>query len=62
MFKGEKAPNNPWKANSLEWSIPSPPPHGNFKTLPTVSRGPYEYSAPGRDLDYWPQNEPPEKS
>jgi cytochrome c oxidase subunit 1 len=62
MFKGEKAPNNPWKANSLEWSIPSPPPHGNFKTLPTVYRGPYEYSAPGRDLDYWPQNEPPEES
>ena len=62
MFKGKKAPNNPWKANSLEWSIPSPPPHGNFQTLPTVYRGPYEYSVPGRDSDYWPQNEPPGKS
>ena len=59
MFKGEKAPNNPWNANTLEWSIPSPPPHGNFKTLPTVYRGAYEYSVPGRELDYWPQNEVP---
>ena len=62
MFKGEKAPNNPWKANTLEWSISSPPPHGNFKTLPTVYRGAYEYSVPGREKDYWPQNEPPEES
>ncbi len=60
MFKGERAPNNPWNANTLEWTIPSPPPHGNFKTLPTVYRGAYEYSVPGRELDYWPQNEPPE--
>ena len=62
MFKGKKAPNNPWEANSLEWTIASPPPHGNFKTLPTVYRGPYEYSVPGRDTDFWPQNEPPEKN
>ena len=60
MFKGEKAPNNPWNANTLEWSIPSPPPHGNFKSFPTVYRGAYEYSVPGREMDYWPQNEPPE--
>ena len=26
--------------------------------LPTVYRGPYEYSVPGRDEDYWPQNVP----
>jgi cytochrome c oxidase subunit 1 len=57
MFKGEKAPANPWRANTLEWSAPSPPPHGNFAELPTVYRGPYEYSVPGRD-DYWPQDEP----
>jgi cytochrome c oxidase subunit 1 len=57
---GKKAPANPWNANSLEWTLPSPPPHGNFATMPTVYRGPYEYSAPGRELDYWPQNEPPE--
>ena len=62
MLKGEKAPNNPWNANTLEWSIPSPPPHGNFKTLPTVYRGAYEYSVPGREMDYWPQNERPEEN
>ena len=28
--------------------------------MPTVYRGPYEYSALGRELDYWPQNEPPD--
>jgi len=63
MFRGEKAPENPWKANSLEWQTPSPPPHGNFPNgLPTVYRGPYEYSVPGRDEDYWPQNAPPEQA
>jgi cytochrome c oxidase subunit 1 len=58
LFKGEKAGNNPWKANTLEWTVPSPPPHGNFAEMPTVYRGPYEYSTPGRDEDYWPQNLP----
>jgi cytochrome c oxidase subunit I len=48
---------NPWQANSLEWVAPSPPPHGNFETIPTVYRGPYEYSVPGREKDWYPQNE-----
>jgi len=25
--------------------------------MPTVYRGPYEYATPGRDTDYWPQDE-----
>ncbi|MCB9679401.1 MAG: cbb3-type cytochrome c oxidase subunit I [Alphaproteobacteria bacterium] len=58
MWFGEKASANPWKANTLEWTVPSPPPHGNFSEFPTVYRGPYEYSAPGRDTDFWPQHEP----
>ena len=58
MFKGPVAEKNPWKANTLEWTADSPPPHGNWAELPTVYRGPYEYSVPGRDEDYWPQNEP----
>jgi len=63
MFSGEKAAENPWKANSLEWQTPSPPPHGNFPNgLPTVYRGPYEYSVEGREEDYWPQNAPPEQA
>ncbi len=58
MKTGKVAGNNPWKANTLDWAAPSPPPHGNFAELPTVYRGPYEYSVPGRDEDYWPQNAP----
>ena len=42
----------------LEWSADSPPPHGNWPELPRVYRGPYEYSVPGREQDYWPQNAP----
>ena len=57
MFRGERAGKNPWKANTLEWTAESPPPHGNWPELPHVYRGPYEYGTPGRELDYWPQNE-----
>ncbi len=63
LFKGAKAPANPWEANTLEWQAPSPPPHGNFpQGLPTVYRGPYEYSHPDRKDDYWPQTEPAQQS
>jgi cytochrome c oxidase subunit 1 len=57
LISGKKAGANPWKANTLEWLAPSPPPHGNFEVFPEVYRGPYEYSVPGRAQDYWPQNE-----
>jgi len=58
MMSGPVAGNNPWNSNTLDWQCPSPPPHGNFAELPTVYRGPYEYSVPGRESDFWPQNEP----
>ena len=46
--RGKKAPDNPWQATTLEWVIPSPPPHDNFGDVdPVVYRGPYEYSVPG---------------
>jgi len=53
MFKGVKASENPWEATTLEWTVPSPPPHDNFggKT-PVVHHGPYEYSVPGAPKDY----------
>ncbi|MGD0745566.1 MAG: cbb3-type cytochrome c oxidase subunit I [Verrucomicrobiota bacterium] len=50
--------DNPWHSTTLEWQTPTPPPHGNFATPPRVCRGPYEYSVPGHDADYTPQNEP----
>jgi cytochrome c oxidase subunit 1 len=58
LLWGPKAEKNPWQSNTLEWTADSPPPHGNWPVLPTVYRGPYEYSTPGRDQDYWPQNAP----
>jgi cytochrome c oxidase subunit 1 len=57
MFFGKKADSNPWCSNTLEWSIQNRPPHGNFESQPIVHRGPYEYSVPGRELDFWPQSE-----
>ncbi len=56
--KEKDAGPNPWKANTLEWTTESPPPHGNWPELPTVYRGPYEYSLPDREDDYFPQNIP----
>ena len=52
---GKKAPKNPWDANGLEWTTPSPAPHGNFAEVPTVYRGPYEYSSPLVEEDFLPQ-------
>ena len=59
LFRGAPAPANPWRANSLEWAAPSPPPHGNFARTPVVYRGPYEYSSPVSVEDYLPQHIPP---
>ncbi|MBI1992156.1 MAG: cbb3-type cytochrome c oxidase subunit I [Candidatus Omnitrophica bacterium] len=56
LFRGKRAGENPWEANTLEWITPSPPPHGNFATTPTVYHGPYEYSVPGRSTDWLPQH------
>jgi cytochrome c oxidase subunit 1 len=57
IFFGEKTEENPWKATTLEWACPSPPPHGNFVKTPHVVRGPYEYSVPGAKTDWLPQGE-----
>jgi cytochrome c oxidase subunit 1 len=58
LKSGKKAGKNPWKSSTLEWTVESPPPHGNFgDDFPEVYRGPYEYSHPDREDDYWPQNE-----
>jgi cytochrome c oxidase subunit 1 len=57
LFRGKVAGRNPWHSNTLEWTAPSPPPHGNFETPPIVRRGPYEYSVPGMEEDFLPQTE-----
>ena len=57
MFFGKRAEANPWHANTLEWTdTPSPPPHDNFAVIPTVYRGPYEYSSPLVKEDWLPQS------
>ena len=67
MKKGEKVSANPWDATTLEWTAPSPPPHGNFVTPPQAFRGPYEYSVPGDPTDFTMQSQsagtppPPER-
>jgi cytochrome c oxidase subunit I len=37
MRHGRLAGNDPWDGRTLEWSIPSPPPHYNFVEIPTVT-------------------------
>jgi cytochrome c oxidase subunit I len=61
MFKGKKADDNPWKATTLEWQTPTPPPHGNFTKHIEVYRGPYDYSLPDAKDDFTPQTEPNHK-
>jgi cytochrome c oxidase subunit 1 len=59
MKKGEKAGSNPWDATTLEWAATTSPPlaHGNFVEVPTVHRGPYDYSLPGASKDFTPQHQ-----
>jgi cytochrome c oxidase subunit I len=36
MRSGEVAGDDPWRGWTLEWATSSPPPHGNFTSLPVV--------------------------
>lgn len=59
IFRGKKAEQNPWQSNTLEWSAPMKHIHGNWPgEIPTVYRGPYEYSRPDREEDFFPQYVP----
>ncbi len=59
IFRGRRATQNPWLSNSLEWTTPINPGHGNWVgAIPNVYRWPYDYSKPGHALDYIPQNVP----
>ncbi|TAF66458.1 MAG: cytochrome c oxidase subunit I [Cytophagales bacterium] len=52
IFKGKKAPENPWLSNTLEWTTPRLPGHGNWEgDIPTVHRWAYDYSKPNADKD-----------
>ena len=59
IFRGPKAPLNPWRSNTLEWTTPVEHIHGNWPgDLPTVHRWPYDYSKPGAEEDFIPQTVP----
>lgn len=59
IFWGKKTVQNPWNANTLEWTAPIEHIHGNWDgEIPTVYRWPYDYSKPGHDEDFIPQNVP----
>jgi cytochrome c oxidase subunit 1 len=60
LFAGKRADKNPWRANTLEWTVSSPTGHGNFgDELPTVYRWPFDYSVPGVSQDFIPQDVAP---
>jgi cytochrome c oxidase subunit 1 len=59
IFRGPKSEQNPWNANTLEWTTPMKNTHGNWPgQLPTVYRWPYDYSKPGKANDFVPQTVP----
>jgi len=59
IYKGKKAEQNPWKANTLEWTTPVEHIHGNWPgEIPAVHRWPYDYSKPGHEEDYVSQITP----
>ncbi|MBZ9762421.1 cytochrome c oxidase subunit I [Mesorhizobium sp. CA8] len=47
LFRGARAPDNPWNATGLEWQTSSPPPPYNFETMPVVTRPAYAYDMKG---------------
>lgn len=57
IWRGRRADSNPWKANTLEWTTPINPGHGNWPgEIPEVHRWPYDYSKDG--VDFIPQTTP----
>lgn len=51
MYKGRKVTSqNPWGSNTLEWTTPINPGHGNWVgEIPEVHRWPYDYGKDGKE-------------
>ena len=59
IWRGPNAKQNPWRGNSLEWTTPVEHIHGNWPgDVPVVYRWAYDYSKPGAEEDFVPQNVP----
>jgi len=69
IVAGKKATANPWNSNSLEWTTPVEPIHGNWPgEIPHVYRWAYDYSKTNENgeyviagQDFAPQNVPLQK-
>ena len=62
IFRGQRAPENPWKSNTLEWTTPVEHIHGNWPgALPEVHRWAYDYSNPDHEKDFVLQTTPMKK-
>ena len=62
IFYGKKAPQNPWRSTTLEWTASQKHIHGNWQgKIPEVHRWPYDYSKPGYKEDFVPQHIPLKK-
>jgi cytochrome c oxidase subunit 1 len=58
---GKRTEQNPWDSNTLEWTAPVEHIHGNWPgEIPHVYRWAYDYSKPGAEQDFIPQNVPDE--
>ena len=59
IFRGKLAPANPWKSNTMEWTTPRFPKHGNWPgAIPKIFRWAYDYSKPGAKDDFIMQTTP----
>jgi cytochrome c oxidase subunit 1 len=59
IFYGKRTVQNPWNSTTLEWTAPIEHIHGNWPgEIPEVHRWPYDYSKPGHEEDFIPQNVP----
>jgi cytochrome c oxidase subunit 1 len=58
LWRGERSEDrNPWRATTLEWTLPSPVPAHNFGVAePVVFRGAYEFSGLIGAKDFTAQN------
>ena len=57
--RSEAVEENPWRATTLEWSLSSPPPLGNFAgPVPVVYRGAYEFGGLDPSEDFASQTLP----
>ena len=60
LRSGPAAPPNPWGSAGYEWASESPPILANFKEVPTITRGPYDYHLTTEEelFDGFPEDAP----